>query len=427
LNDGRDAAEGEHMNAHDKLSRRRFNQGLAAAGAVAAFGLRRVARAEGGTLKVGVLLPRSGLQALIGQSCQKGADLAPEVLAKAYGVNVEIMNADTESNVDVARTRAERLIQDGAHVLVGAFDSGHTAAVAQVAEQRGIPHIVNVAAAPQITEQGYKFVFRNFPTAPELGKNGLSLISDIFAASHLADRTAVFMHVNDTLGQAMAKGVDALMPALKPPFKILDTISYDPAAKDLTVEVSKAKATNADFLLLVCRLNDAVILRREMVKQRWSPMGVISPGSPGMYEEQFVKTLGKYAEYCISNTVWFNSKSAMTKQVAAAFKQKYPKDSIDFHGTNVGYTFDAIMIAADAFKRAKSTDPKALADAIRATNIAPDQRMSLGGPIKFNAKGQVEGNRSAVVQVLKGKPTVVMPADIAEGKLVFPSPEYRQV
>ncbi len=51
--------------------------------------------------------------------------------------------------------------------------------------------------------------------------------------------------------------------------------------------MSKAKAANADFLLLVCRLNDAIILRREMVKQRWNPMGIISPGSPGMYEEQF--------------------------------------------------------------------------------------------------------------------------------------------
>ena len=61
-----------------------------------------------------------------------------------------------------------------------------------------------------------------------------------------------------------------------------------------------------------------------------------------------------------------------------------------FHGTNVGYTFESILIAADAFKRAKSTDPKALADAIRQTNIT--DRMMLGGPIKFNAKGQVEGN-----------------------------------
>ena len=56
-------------------------------------------------------------------------------------------------------------------------------------------------------------------------------------------RTAVFMHVNDTFGQAMAKGVGATLPRLTElPFKVVDTISYDPAAKDLTVEVSKAKA-----------------------------------------------------------------------------------------------------------------------------------------------------------------------------------------
>jgi len=45
------------------------------------------------------------------------------------------------------------------------FDSGQTTAIAQVAEQNGIPLVINIAAAPEITDQGYKFVFRNFPTA----------------------------------------------------------------------------------------------------------------------------------------------------------------------------------------------------------------------------------------------------------------------
>jgi len=49
-------------------------------------------------------------------------------------------------------------------------------------------------------------------------------------------------------------------------------------------KVAKAKATQADFVLLVCRLNDAIVLRREIVKQRWNIMGMVSPGSPGMYE-----------------------------------------------------------------------------------------------------------------------------------------------
>jgi branched-chain amino acid transport system substrate-binding protein len=408
------------------MDRRQFSKTLAAgvATTLAPFG---IVRAQATKLKVGVLLPRSGVQALIGQSCQKGADLAPEVIRQILGVDVELMNADTESSTDVARTRAERLVQEGANVLVGAFDSGHTAAIAQVAEQRGVPLVINIAAAPQITEQGYKYVFRNFPTAIDLVRNGLALMGDIFRTTNTAPRTTVFMHVNDTFGQAMAKGIGATLPRLDfLPFKVLDTIPYDPAAKDLAVEVSKAKAANPDFLMLVCRLNDAIVLRREMVRQRWNPMGIVSPGSPGLYEEQYAKALGKYADYAICNTVWFNPKSEMTRTVSAAFKKRNPKDEIAFHGTNVGYTFDAIMIAADAFKRARSTDPKVLADAIRQTNIPVANRMSLGGPIRFNPKGQVEGNLSAAIQNLNGLPRVTLPAEYAEAKVVFPSPDFKR-
>ena len=84
---------------------------------------------------------------------------------------------------------------------------------------------------------------------------------------------------------------------------------------------------------------------------------------------------------------------------------------------------DAILIAADAFKRAKSTDHKALAEAIRKTDIPSTERTTFGGAIRFNAKGQVEGNGSLVLQNLKGKPTVVLPKEFSEGKLVFPAPK----
>jgi len=406
------------------MDRRQFSKTVAAAGAATALAPFGIVRAQAQKLKVGVLLPRSGFQSFIGQSCQKGADLAPGVIKEMLGVDIELMNADTETNVDTARTRAERLIQEGAHVLVGPFDSGAAAAIAQVAEQRGVPFVINIAAAPQITEQGYKFVFRNFQTAPDIVRNGLSLIGDLFRATNTVPRTAVFMHVNDTFGQAMNKGIGAFMPRMTQlPFKIVDTVAYDPAAKDLTVEVSKAKATKADFLLLVCRLNDSIILRREMVKQRWNPMGVISPGSPGMYEEQFYKSLGKLSEYCISNVPWYNPTAALTKTVERAFLKQNPKDKLVFHGLNVGFTFEALLIAADAFKRSKSTNPRELAEAIRQTNIT--SKMTLGAPIKFNAKGQVEGIGSACVQNLNLTPTVVLPAAAATAKPVFPVPGYK--
>ena len=408
-----------------RVTRRTFHKSVLSLGAASALAPFGIVRAQAPKLKVGVLLPRTGVQGYLGQSCQKGADLAPGVIKEMLGVDIELMNADWESNVDTARTRAERLIQEGAHVLVGPFDSGAATAIAQVAEQRGVPFVINIAAAPPITEQGYKFVFRNFPTAIDLTVNGLGLIGDLFRATNVAPRTAVFMHVNDTFGQAMAKGIGAFMPRLTQlPFKIVDTISYDPAAKDLTVEVSKAKASNADFLLLVCRLNDAIILRREMVKQRWNPMGIVSPGSPGMYEEQYFKTLGKLSEYSISNVPWYNPNAKLTKIVEKEFLRQNPKDKLVFHGLNAGFTFEAILVAADSFKRARTADPKTLADAVRQTNIT--DKMTLGGPIKFNEKGQVEGIGSACVQNRNLIPTVVLPANAATAKPVFPVPGYKK-
>jgi len=384
-----------------------------------------ITRGQSSKLKIGVLLPKSGVQGLIGQSCQKGADLAPAVIRELFGVEIELMNADTETNVDTARTRAERLIQEGAHCLVGPFDSGAAGAIAQVAEQRGVPFVINIAAAPQITEQGYKYVFRNFPIASELVKNGLALTNDLFRATGSTPRTAVFMHVNDTFGQANAKAVGANLPQLNLPFKLVDTIAYDPAARDLAVEVSRAKSAKADFLLLVCRLNDAIVLRREIVKQRWNIMGIISPGSPGMYENQFFQTLGKLSEHCISNVPWYDPKTALTKAVDTAFKKQNPKDQLRFHALNVGYTFEAILIVADACKRAKSTNVQALTEAIRQTEL--ESRMMIGGPIKFNAKGQVEGNLSACIQNQGQKPVVVLPAAAAEAKPVFPWRDYKKI
>src|SRR5262245_18985314 len=108
------------------LTRRRLLAGAAATTSLLAAPA--LVRAEAGPLKGGGLLPRSGSQAAIGQDCKRGADLS-NVIFKDLGLpQLQLMNADTETNVDVARSRAEKLIADGAQLLVGAFDSGQSSA-----------------------------------------------------------------------------------------------------------------------------------------------------------------------------------------------------------------------------------------------------------------------------------------------------------
>ncbi len=406
------------------LTRRQLGQaavaGAVAGGAFAAFG-RAPAFAQNAALKVGVLLPRSGLLAQAGQACQRGADIAPAVLAD-MGYKVEVMSADTESNVDVARSRTEKLINDGANVIVGAFDSGQTAAAAQVCEQRGVPLVMNIAAADRLTEQGYKTVFRNFPTSTMLVSNGLALMKDLFAATGATPKSAVFLHANDTFGMANRQALDALFPKLDMPFTLIESISYDPKAQDLAVEVAKAKATGAELAIVTTRANDAIMLVREMVKQRWEPKGIVSPGSPGLYDEQFYKVLGKYADFAITNLPWYDPKAAMTRKVEAAFKKQFPSDRFEGYAFNVAFTFEAILIAADAFKRAGSADPAGLLTALRATSLT--DKMMVGPAITFDEKGQNTQLVSACVQNHNQRPTVVLPKGSAEADPVFPMPGW---
>ncbi len=403
-------------------TRRVVTTGLAALGAVAPF---NIGRAQAKPLRIGTLLPKSGIQAFIGQSCQKGVELAQELLPQlGYEQKIEVMAADFESNPDIARSRAERLIADGADLLIGPFDSGAAMAISQVTEQKKIPFVVNIAAVPQLTEQGYKTVFRIFPTSVDIVKNGLSGMKTLFQTVGKTPQTAVFMCINDTYGQSNRAAIDKLAPTLDLPFKIVDTIMYDPAARDLSVEVAKARATNADILMLVSRLNDAILIVREMVKQRWEPQGIISPGSPGMYEEQFFKALGKNANFSIIVVPWYNPRSAPSRAISAAFPKMFPNDSLPGHIFNIGFTFEAMMVAADAARRAGSTQGEALIAALRQTDI--ENRVMIGGPIRFDEKGQNLNVASAVLQNTNLRPTVVLPRDVAEAAPVFPVPGWGQ-
>ena len=97
------------------VTRRSFAAGAGAAGLLAGTAPFNIVRAQGGPLKIGVILPLSGVQAGIGQSCKRGADIAPALFKQiGYTQPIEIVIVDFETNVDTARARAERLIADGA-------------------------------------------------------------------------------------------------------------------------------------------------------------------------------------------------------------------------------------------------------------------------------------------------------------------------
>jgi branched-chain amino acid transport system substrate-binding protein len=90
--------------------------------------------------------------------------------------------------------------------------------------------------------------------------------------------------------------------------------------------------------------------------------------------------------------------------------------------TNLAYSFEAMQIIGDAYKRARSADADAFAAALRATDIKDN--VTIGPGVKFDAKGQNDTLGLAAVQNRSGTSKVVLPKAAAETAPVFPVPGW---
>ncbi|MCX7686068.1 MAG: ABC transporter substrate-binding protein [Acetobacteraceae bacterium] len=398
----------------------RITRRAALAGAAAALAAPATIRAQSAPVKVGVILPTSGVLAVPGQASRRGIDLGARMIAEAGGPRMEVIHADTASRPENGRVAAERLIREGCTVLVGAWDSGTTISAAQAAEPARIPLVVNIASAPQITEQGFSMVFRNFTPANVLIRNAVERIRELGQIAGELPRTAVLLHVNDTFGTSVAQAVSALWTQLGIPIQIVETLSYAVTARDLSAEVARAKAANPELLMPVTRVNDAILIVREMVRQDFVPKAIIGPGSPGPYEKAFTDAVGRFGDEYMVCVPWHNPRNPRTAEVLQRFAREYPNERFEL---NVGFSFEAMEIVADAIRRAGSGDPAALHAALRTTDI--QDHIMYGGPIRFDEKGQNNNIGGVMLQNQNQEPKVVGPAEVAEARAIYPLTPFR--
>ena len=99
------------------LTRRQFNLTSLAALGLSLAGVAGCGKKKDGTFQIGVLSPKTGADAQVGISCEQGARLAAHCLQESQP-SLRMIYADTESGVDQGRTKAEKLISQGAHLLI---------------------------------------------------------------------------------------------------------------------------------------------------------------------------------------------------------------------------------------------------------------------------------------------------------------------
>ena len=107
-------------------------------------------------IKVGLLLPYTGVIAINGQETSKGVEFYfAKVGNKVGGREIQLVKEDDEAKPDVGLTKTRKLIErDRADVLIGPVHSGVALAIRDYVHAQGVPLIVPVAFTRDLTAPG---------------------------------------------------------------------------------------------------------------------------------------------------------------------------------------------------------------------------------------------------------------------------------
>ncbi len=411
-----------------------------ALGAVA-LAFAATAGAQAQEIKIGVVYPLTGAAASSGAEMRNSLELAADIInngAKGIpdlpfsagggipglkGAKIKLVFADHQGNPQTGATETERLIsQEKVVAVVGAYNSNVTATASQVAERSKIPFVNPESSSPSLTARNFKWFFRVTPHEDLFVHNFFDFLKELKQKKGISVERIGLMNENTLFGNDTTKIETKL--ANEQGYKLVSSVTYPAKSTQLTSEVQTLKAAAPQVVMQASYLGDALLAMKSYKELGFTPDMIMANGA-GFSDTEFIKTLGKDAEYVISRDIWaldLAAQNPLIKQVNDLFRARY---KIDFTG-NSSRTFTGLMVLADALNRAGSTEPEALRKALAETDIPGSKLIMPWKGVKFDATGQNVNGSGILVQIRDGKYTTVWPFDVATKELVWPMPKWDQ-
>jgi branched-chain amino acid transport system substrate-binding protein len=191
-----------------------------------------------------------------------------------------------------------------------------------------------------------------------------------------------------------------------------------PELDNMSVTLTKVKALKPDVLVVSGQEKGALTAVNQI-----KAMQVYVPVVALMHcdSAQIAEKLGDAAEHLFCAAQWHRSLGykgellGSAEDFAKAFEAEYKYEA----PYQAAQSAAAVHVFVDAFKRARSLDPRAVRDAIAATELD-----TFYGPVKFDETGRNVAKPMVLTQVQGGKYVVVAPAKWAMGKPIVPRPHW---
>ena len=396
------------------FSRRKFLAGTALS--ATALVMPSVLRAQGAGVKLGILHPVSGALSYSGTQGRLGAALAVEEINTDGGIKglgkIDAILGDALSTPEGGTAEVEKMNSAGVTCIIGGYASSVCLAVSQAAARYELPYVVDVGVADAIVTRGLKNTFRFGPGFGTISKTALDNLATINDAAGRPAKTVMIVHEDSLFGSGLAKLLNAQLP--QHGFEILETIPHPTPTRDFNNVVLKMKAQNPDLVIPANYYNEYVLLARTMQQQRLRPKGIYSVLGGAASSYKFVKEFPDAAKYIMDCNHWFDPRNPK----ALALKKKV-EDRGQFYTYEVYMNYSCVLLVADALSRAGAADRGKLTAALESSTFSG--HVMPYGPTKF-VNGQNQGAAPVNTQVLDNDIKVVLPANFAQAKLVFPMP-----
>ena len=153
------------------------------------------------TIKVAFMGPLTGGAAFIGQEALGFTSVVIDAFNARTGLNVELVEGDTEINPDTGRIVAERIAgDDDVLVVVGPMGSQVCESTQPVFEGAGLAHITPSCTNTALTDPGTATFFRPIPTDSDQSKTVAAYWLDVLGATTfylVDDQSSYAVGLND--------------------------------------------------------------------------------------------------------------------------------------------------------------------------------------------------------------------------------------
>ncbi len=341
-------------------------------------------------IKVGAIFARTGKAMSSNVHLFEAVRYAVKEINENGGVlgrPLKVVEIDNHSSPIKAKLAARKAVKENVAAVVGCSWSDHSIAAARVLQEAGIPMISPDSTSPELTKIG-DYIFRMCYTDPFQGR---ALAS--FARNDLeAEKAGIIQCITSTYSMGLAQSFKNVFE--RQGGEIVAQKSYKDREQDFSSVLQELKAYDMDVMFIPGHGESGVIVKKAR------EMGITCPmmGGDGWGYKEFFSSGGVWLEEGYYTTYWSpRIDSPRTEDFVNSYGRNHRIND------NAPFAYDAVMLLADAVRRAGSVKGEDIRNALSET----EDFVGVTGGADFDKYGDPR------------KPAVIM--KISNGKKKFHS------